>query len=97
MDKLTKEEVLHVAKLANITVNDDEIENYQITLKKVLNEIEKINEIIGYDDNKMISPCTNLTTFREDNSGDMLKIDEVMKNVPVRNGNFIETVGVINE
>ena len=29
-DKLTKEEVLHVAHLARIKVDDDEIEKYQV-------------------------------------------------------------------
>lgn len=99
MDKLTKEEVLHTAKLANIIIEEKDIEKYQITLKSVFDEIEKINEIEGYDEERMISPCNHYITFRSDdsNNSNMLTNDEVMKNVPRKNGNFIETVGVIND
>ena len=41
-DKLSREEVLHVAHLANIKLNDDEIEKYRVELKSLLNEIDKI-------------------------------------------------------
>ena len=41
-DKLTKEEVLHVADLARIKVSEDEIEKYQVELKQLLNDVEKI-------------------------------------------------------
>ena len=36
-DRLTKEEVLHVAKLARIKIDEDEILKYQIELKKLCN------------------------------------------------------------
>ena len=48
-DKLTKEEVMHVAKLARIEIDDDELAMYQVKLKQILNEIEKINEAIKFD------------------------------------------------
>ena len=35
MEKLSKEEVLHVARLARIAVSEDEIEKYQISLKQL--------------------------------------------------------------
>ena len=49
-DKLSREEVLHVAELARIKINEEEIEKYQIELKQLLNEVEKINDVQGYDD-----------------------------------------------
>lgn len=49
-DKLTREEVEHVAKLARIRISDSEMEKYQIELKKILDEVEKINDVVGYDD-----------------------------------------------
>ena len=44
-EKLTKEEVLHVANLARIRVDEEEIEKYQVELKQLLNDVEKINEV----------------------------------------------------
>ena len=40
-DKLTKEEVLHVAHLARIIVDEDEIEKYHVELLKLLNDVDK--------------------------------------------------------
>ena len=41
-DKLTREEVEHVAKLARIRISDSEMEKYQIELKKILDEVRKV-------------------------------------------------------
>ena len=44
MEELTKEEVLHVAHLARIEVDEKDIEKYAHQLKKIMDEINKINE-----------------------------------------------------
>ena len=67
MDKLSKEEVLHVAKLARIRLNEEEIEKYQVELKKLLNDVEKINDVKGYDDEMLIATWEENTKLREDN------------------------------
>ena len=42
MDKLTKEEVDHIAHLARIGMSDSERETFQVELKKLLDEVKKI-------------------------------------------------------
>lgn len=96
-DKLTKEEVLHVAKLAKIKLSEEEIEKYQIDLKKLLIEVEKINAIKNYDDNIMIAPWDDNTILRSDTEGEMLSKEDVLKNVPKHVGNYIEVPAVIGE
>lgn len=96
-DKLTKEEVLHVAKLARISLTEEEIEKYQIQLKKLLDEVEKIKMVELKSDDKLIAPVDHTTELREDVAGDMLDPEEIMKNVPVSNGNFVEVPVMINE
>ena len=61
-DKLTREEVEHVAKLARIRISDSEMEKYQIELKKILDEVEKINDVVGYDDQFLIAPWSDDST-----------------------------------
>ena len=48
-EKLTKEEVLHVADLARIKLTEEEIEKFQVQLKQLLEDVEKINEVKGYE------------------------------------------------
>lgn len=96
-DKLSKEEVLHVADLARIEVSEEEIETYQIKLKELLNEVEKIESINDNDNNYMIAPWSNNASYREDIEEEMLNPKEVLKNVPRKSGNYIEVPVVINE
>ena len=96
-EKLTKEEVLHVARLARIKVSEDEIERYQVELKQILNEVEKINDIKGYDDDMLIAPWSDETKARKDEEKEMLDAKEVLKNVPRNSGNYIEVPVVIGE
>ena len=46
MDKLTREEVEHVAHLARIGLSEDDITRYQVELKKMIDEIDKIKTIL---------------------------------------------------
>ena len=81
-DRLSKEEVMHVANLARIKVTEEEIEKYQIDLKTLLNEVEKINEVVGYDEEILIANWHGNTRLREDEPGTMLDPKEVLKNAP---------------
>ena len=96
-DKLSKEEVLHVADLARIEVSEEEIETYQIKLKELLNEVEKIESINDNDSDYTIAPWSDNASYREDIEEEMLNPKEALKNVPRKSGNYIEVPVVINE
>ena len=96
-EKLTKEEVLHVAELARIAVTDEEIKKYQVELKQLLDDVEKINEVKGYDDEILIAPWSSNTTLREDKEEEMLNPKEVLENAPRHSGNYIGVPVVIGE
>lgn len=96
-EKLSREEVLHVAELARIKVSEEEIEKYQIELKKLLNEVEKINDVVGYDDDILIACWNDQSELRKDQAGEMLNPKEVLKNAPRHSGNYIEVPVVISE
>ena len=96
MEKLTREEVLHVAELARIKLSEEEIGKYQVELKKLLNDVEKINEVKGYDDEILISCWEENTKLRKDEKGEMLNPKEVLENVPRHSGNYIAVPVVIS-
>lgn len=96
-DKLSREEVLHVAELARIKINEEEIEKYQVELKKILNDVEKINNVEGYDDDILISCWNEPTSLREDKESIMLNPKQVIENAPRHSGNYIEVPVVISE
>ena len=96
-EKLTKEEVLHVANLARIRVDEEEIEKYQVELKQLLNDVEKINDVVGYDEEMLIAPWDHNADLRCDETGDMLDKEAVLKNAPNHSGNYITVPVVIGE
>ena len=97
MDRLTKEEVLHVAHLARIKVTDDEIEKYQVDLKKLLDDVDKIKDIEVENDNLLVTPVGHESILRNDNDTKSIEFNDIKKNVPEVNGNFVEVPVMVNE
>ena len=97
MDKLTKEEVLHVAELGKLELSFDEIEKFSYQLKAIFNEIDKINEVKTVNNDTLFTPSTNKSIPREDiEEGTLLK-EDVLKNAPSVNAGFIAVGGVFDE
>jgi len=94
-DKLTKEEVLHVAHLARIEITDEELLKYQKDLKILFDEIDKIKDLDDFDDERMISPCEN--SFDLERSSVDVSKDNLLLNVPKKKGNFVEVPVMVNE
>ena len=98
-DKLSEEEVLHTAELARIEISKEELSSYQIKLKKLLDDVDKIKDIKlpNSDGEKLIAPWSKDCVLRSDKQGVMLEAKEVLQNVPKKSGNYIEVPVVINE
>lgn len=96
-DRLTKEEVLHVADLARIKVTEEEIEKYQVELKQLLDDVEKVNDVVGYDEEILIAPWDHNADLRNDKDTRMLEAKEILKNAPSYSGNYITVPVVIGE
>ncbi len=97
MDRLSREEVLHVAHLARISLTEEEIEKFRGELKVLMDDIDKIKDVKDYDDEMMYTPIEENTRLREDVVGDMLSAKEATINAPKKNGSFIEVPVMINE
>lgn len=97
MDKLSREEVLHVAHLARISLTEEEIEKFRSELKVLMDDIDKIKEVKDFDDDMMYTPINDNTRLREDEVGEMLSAKEAIINAPKKNGSFIEVPVMINE
>ena len=96
-EKLTREELLHVARLARIELTEDEIERYQVHIKKLLNDVEKIKDVKGYDDEMLIAPWSEDCLLRDDNETEPSNPKEVVERAPRHTGNYIEVPVVVGE
>jgi aspartyl-tRNA(Asn)/glutamyl-tRNA(Gln) amidotransferase subunit C len=97
MDKLTKEEVLHVAHLARIKVASDEIDKYQVELKQLLDDVDKIKDIEVESDSLLVTPVSHESILRSDSDTRSVSFNEIKKNIPATTGNFVEVPVMVNE
>ncbi len=76
--KLTREEVKHVAQLANLKLSRQEMARFQKQLSAVLEYVEVLNELKS----KQIKPTSQVTglenVFRNDEKGKCLSQDQVL-------------------
>lgn len=94
---LTKDQVKHVAKLANLPLTSDEEEKYSEQLSKILEYIEQLNQV----DTKDVEPTFNVSgafnKFRTDETSASLPQEEALSNAPKKEKGFFVTKGVFNE
>ena len=90
--KVSKEELLHIAKLADLNLKEDEIDNYLENLQEILNfaqtvnsaPIDELDETIGINENSNVFRKDEVEEFKnhdlmapEEESG-MFKIPKVL-------------------
>lgn len=97
MDRLTDEEVMHVANLARLNVREDEIEKYARDLKILLDDVDKIKDIDVDTDDMLVTPVEHESTLRKDDDTSSIDFNEVKKNIPAVTGNFVEVPVMVNE
>lgn len=97
MDKLTKEEVLHVADLGKLKLSDEEIDRFSYQLKSLFNEIDKVNEINVSAEEGIFSPLSNKCEMFSDEYTTFEKPNNLIDNAPEKLENFIEVAGVFDE
>ena len=97
MNKLSKEEVMHVAKLGRLDLLDEETDKFSYQLKELFNEIDKINEIDLEVEDTLISPCEDECVLFKDKSVCFKNPKVLIENAPKKFDNFIEVAGVFNE
>ena len=88
--KLTREEIIHLAKLANLTLNEDEIKKYQDQLSKTLEYISNLNEL-NTDNIPPTNQVTSLTDvyFPDGEKNKRLFLpDEAVKNAKNKKANY---------
>lgn len=93
--KISKEEILHIAKLASLKIKDEEIDEYRKNLQDILNFANTINSI---DTNKIEETngiSSNVNVFREDEVKEFEDAKSLMQNAPEKNENMFVIPKVI--
>lgn len=83
--QITKEEVLKIAKIARIAVDEDEIEGYRKQLEDVLSYAACVKKIAAEIDATV--SYKNINVFRQD-SVERFNPEEILQRAPDRQENY---------
>lgn len=88
MDELSREEVLHVANLGKLYLDEEDIEKYKIQLKQIMDEVNKIRDLDIIESDILISPSDNINMF-SDYKNNEIDRERLLSNSCNRDGSFI--------
>jgi len=94
-EKITIDQVRHVAKLARLAIPEDCLPRYASELDKILGYVDKLREVdvTGVEPTAHPLPLTNV--LREDVIGPMFSTEQVLANAPDRDDPFFKVPKVI--
>ena len=85
---LTREEVLHVARLARLALTDEEVERFREQLSAILDAVGTVAELDLGDVEPTSHPLDVVNVWAEDEPRPSLPLDEALANAPDREGSF---------
>lgn len=93
---LIKEQVLHIAKLANLQLSDEEVIKFQKQLSEILSYM-KILKKVDTDKTKPTAQVTGLTNItREDETKNSLKLEKALSGTKVTHNGYFKVKSVLN-
>ena len=92
---LSREQVERVAELARLGLSDDEIDRFQQQLSQVLGHMQALDTV----DTSAIPPTAQViplsSVMRDDVVRPSLPVEDVLRNAPRREGDFIKVPPVL--
>jgi aspartyl-tRNA(Asn)/glutamyl-tRNA(Gln) amidotransferase subunit C len=96
MEPLSADEVRYIARLANMRLTDQEVEQYRSQLSNILQHFQSLQQV----DTTGVEPTGHATdvntVLREDRAGAPLDREQVLANAPAVSGEFIRIRAVLD-
>jgi aspartyl-tRNA(Asn)/glutamyl-tRNA(Gln) amidotransferase subunit C len=89
MAGISREEVLHVARLARLELTDDEVARFQEQLSAILEAVSTVSELDLSDVPPTAHPLEIQNAWAEDEPRPSLTHDEGFANAPDRDGDYL--------
>ena len=85
---ITRDEVLHVAKLARLALSDEEVERFRAQLSAILEAVGKVSELDLTGVPPTSHPLDLVNVFGEDEPERSLAHEQALANAPDPQGGF---------
>ena len=94
--EISKEEILHIAKLASLKIKEEEIEEYRKNLADILNFAKTIDSVDTKNLEETNGATTNINFLREDEVKGFEDKEKLMQNAPDQENNMFKIPKVLN-
>lgn len=94
--KVSREEILHIANLANLNLEENEIDNYMENLEEILNFAEVVNDAPVNELNITIAANEAKNVFRKDEIKIFEDNDSLLQNAPEQEQHMFKIPKVID-
>jgi aspartyl-tRNA(Asn)/glutamyl-tRNA(Gln) amidotransferase subunit C len=85
---ITRDQVLHVARLARLELAEEELERLEAQLGAILEAVGKVSELDLSGVEPTAHPLDLVNVWAEDEPRPSLPLEEALANAPERSGNF---------
>ncbi|HEX9417250.1 MAG TPA: Asp-tRNA(Asn)/Glu-tRNA(Gln) amidotransferase subunit GatC [Gaiellaceae bacterium] len=85
---ISRDEVLHVARLARLALTDEEVERFQQQLSAILEAVGKVGELDLSGVEPTSHPLELSNVWAEDEPRPSLPLEEALQNAPDREGGY---------
>jgi len=93
---VTKKDVEHIAKLANLEFSETEIEDFTGQMNQILSHMDKLNELDTSNVEPLSHPVENANVFREDQLKESTPTFRALQNAPDKSETHFKVPKVIN-
>jgi aspartyl-tRNA(Asn)/glutamyl-tRNA(Gln) amidotransferase subunit C len=87
---ISRDEVLHVARLARLALTDEEVERLGAQLNAILEAVGKVAELDLEGVEPTAHPLDVVNVWAEDEPRPCLSVEEALANAPEREGGFFK-------
>jgi aspartyl-tRNA(Asn)/glutamyl-tRNA(Gln) amidotransferase subunit C len=87
---ISREDVLHVARLARLELSDAEVERFREQLSAILDAVSKVQELDLTGVPPTSHPLDVVNVWREDEPRPSLPVEEALANAPARRDDLFE-------
>lgn len=89
MTEINKEEILHLAKLSRLSLDEEHVQEFSLQIKDIIKMANKLKEVDTEDVKPLFSNTTELNKFRSDVAETTNTRDELFENAPRQKDGFI--------
>ena len=93
--EIDKKLVKKIASLSKINVDEGDVEKFSKELSKIINWVEKLNEVKTENIKPVTNPSDIKIPTREDKVNDRKIVEKILKNAPEKKGGYFTVPKVV--